>query len=269
MHKIIEGMESLAKDLGVKFNTDANVSKINVSDKKANSITVNGKAISFDAIISSADYEFTEQKLLDKEHRKYNQNYWNSRKMAPSSLIFYLGVKGSIPNLLHHNLFFDEDFNKHANEIYSNAKWPDKPLFYVCCPSKTDPLVAPPGYENLFILIPIAPGLEDTQALRDHYYQIVLNRIKMKTGFDVLSNVVYMRSYAPSNFIEDYNAFKGNAYGLANTLMQTANLKPSILSKKVKNLFYTGQLTVPGPGVPPSLISGKLAAKQVLNFFNS
>jgi phytoene desaturase len=269
MHKIIEGMESLAKELGVKFITNANVSKINVNDKKVGSITVNGQTISFDAIISSADYEFTEQKLLDKEHRKYNQNYWNSRKMAPSSLIFYVGVNGGIPNLLHHNLFFDEDFNKHADEIYTNAKWPDKPLFYVCCPSKTDPVVAPPGYENLFILIPIAPGLEDNQALRDHYYQIVLNRIKDKTGFDVASNVVYMRSYAPSNFVEDYNAFKGNAYGLANTLMQTANLKPSILSKKVKNLFYTGQLTVPGPGVPPSLISGKLAAEQVLNYFRT
>jgi len=269
MHKIIEGMHSLAKELGVNFITNADVNKINVKDAIANTIDVNQKQEGFDALISSADYEFTEQKLLSPEHRKYTADYWKSRKMAPSSLIFYMGVKGSIPNLLHHNLFFDEDFNHHADEIYTNAKWPDKPLFYVCCPSKTDPVVAPAGHENLFILIPIAPGLEDTQALRDHYYQIVLNRIKIKTGFDVASKVVYMRSYAPSNFIEDYNAFKGNAYGLANTLMQTANLKPSIRSKKVKNLFYTGQLTVPGPGVPPSLISGKLAAEQVLNFFQT
>ena len=269
MHKIIEGMESLAKELGVKFITNANVSKINVESTIAQSMLVNGQAQTFEAIISSADYQFTEQTLLNPEHRKYSPSYWNSRKMAPSSLIFYMGVKGNIPNLLHHNLFFDEDFNQHANDIYTKPKWPEKPLFYLCCPSKSDPLVAPKGCENLFVLIPLAPGLEDTQALRDHYYQIILKRIESRTNFSFENNVVYQRSYAPSNFIEDYNAFKGNAYGLANTLMQTANLKPSIRSKKVKNLFYTGQLTVPGPGVPPSLVSGKLAAEQVLNYFKN
>lgn len=269
MYKIIEGMHSLAKELGVEFVTNADVSKINVKQNMAHSLDVNQSKVEFDALISSADYAFTEQTLLSPEHRQYSPEYWNSRKMAPSSLIFYLGVKGTVPNLLHHNLFFDENFDQHGDEIYTNAKWPDKPLFYVCCPSKTDSGVAPANHENLFVLMPIAPGLKDTQALRDHYYQLILERIKTKTGFDVAANVVYMRSYAPSNFIEDYNAFKGNAYGLANTLMQTANLKPSIRSKKVKNLFYTGQLTVPGPGVPPALISGKLAAEQILNLFKN
>ncbi|WP_317899196.1 phytoene desaturase family protein [Aurantibacillus circumpalustris] len=266
MQKISHGMLNLAKELGVKFETGVDIQKITVEQSLAKSIFAEKEHNSFDALISSADYQFTEQKLLEPQNRRYSKHYWESRKMAPSCLIYYIGVKGRVDNLLHHNLFFDEDFGKHAKEIYSHPKWPDKPLFYVCCPSKTDTTVAPVGHENLFILIPVAPGLEDTQEIRDNYLKAVLIRLKEKTGFDVENNTVHLKSYAPSNFISDYNAYKGNAYGLANTLLQTAHLKPGIRSKKVKNLFYAGQLTVPGPGVPPSLISGKLAAEQVLNY---
>jgi len=267
MQKIAQGMHALALELGVKFETKMNISAISVENKLAKHIQTDTQTYDFDALVSSADYHFTEQTLLAKEHRKYDEKYWNSRKMAPSSLIFYIGVKGKIDNLLHHNLFFDEDFQVHSKEIYTTPKWPEKPLFYVCCPSKTDPEVAPENHENLFILMPIAPDLKDTPEIRDHYQKIILKRLKEKTGFDVEANLIHLKSYAPSNFISDYNAFKGNAYGLANTLLQTAHLKPSIRNKKVKNMFYTGQLTVPGPGVPPSIISGKLAAQQILNYF--
>lgn len=269
MQKIAEGMYQLAKELGVKFETGIDIKKINVANGLAKTITANTNYNSFKALISSADYHFTEQKLLDEDYRQYSEKYWDSRKMAPSCLIYYVGVKGKINNLLHHNLFFDADFGKHAKEIYSSAQWPDNPLFYVCCPSKTDSSVAPEGHENLFILIPVAPGLKDTEELRKKYFDIVNNRIQAKTGFTISENLVHFKSYAPSNFINDYNAFKGNAYGLANTLSQTAHLKPSIKNKKVKNLFYTGQLTVPGPGVPPALISGKLAADQIINYFKN
>jgi phytoene desaturase len=269
MQKIAEGMYTLAKELGVKFETGVDIKKINVEKNLAKTISANTNLNGFQALISSADYHFTEQVLLSEENRQYTANYWNSRKMAPSCLIYYIGVKGKINGLLHHNLFFDEDFGIHSHEIYTHPKWPEKPLFYVCCPSKTDPSVAPEGHENLFILIPVAPGLKDSEEIREKYFKIVNERLKAKTGFDVSQNMVHFKSYAPSNFIQDYNAFKGNAYGLANTLMQTAHLKPSIKSKKVKNLFYTGQLTVPGPGVPPALISGKLAADQILNYFKN
>lgn len=269
MQKIAEGMYKLALELGVKFETNVDIQKINVESGIAKTISATKNYNSFKALISSADYNFTEQKLLDPAFRMYNEKYWDSRKMAPSCLIYYIGVKGKIDNLLHHNLFFDEDFAKHSKEIYTTPKWPDKPLFYVCCPSKTDNSVAPEGHENLFILIPVAPGLTDSEEIRSKYFKIVNDRIKAKTGFDLSANLVHFRSYAPSNFVSDYNAFKGNAYGLANTLMQTAHLKPSIKNKKVKNLFYTGQLTVPGPGVPPSIISGKLAAEQILNYFKN
>lgn len=267
MQKIGQGMYELALELGVKFETGVDISKIVVENGLAKSLSAGKNYNGFDALVSSADYHFTEQKLLEPQYRRYDQKYWESRKMAPSCLIYYIGVKGKINNLLHHNLFFDADFNKHSHEIYTHPKWPDEPLFYVCCPSKTDASVAPKDCENLFILIPVAPGLTDSQEIRDAYLKKVFTRLKTKTSFDVEANMIHLKSYAPSNFIEDYNAFKGNAYGLANTLLQTAHLKPGIRSKKVKNLFYTGQLTVPGPGVPPALISGKLAAEQILNNF--
>jgi phytoene desaturase len=184
--------------------------------------------------------------------------------MAPSSLIFYLGVSKKLKNLQHHNLFFDEDFTQHAHEIYTQPQWPSKPLFYASCPSKTDVSVAPEGFENLFLLIPVAPDLVDTPEIREKYYEMVMNRLEKLTGQNIRESVIYKRSYAHHDFMEDYNAFKGNAYGLANTLFQTAILKPSLKNKKVKNLYYTGQLTVPGPGVPPSLISGQVVAAELM-----
>ncbi len=269
MQKIAEGMYSLASELGVKFVFNADIKKIHVTNMQAKTLEASTSYNSFQALISSADYHFTEQVLLSEEYRQYNPSYWEKRKMAPSCLLYYVGVKGKINDLLHHNLFFDADFKKHAAEIYTNPGWPQNPLFYVCCTSKTDNSVAPEGCENLFILIPVAPGLKDTEQIRSQYFELVCKRIQAKTGFEIQKNMLHFRSYAPLNFVEDYNAFKGNAYGLANTLLQTAHLKPSIKNKKVKNLFYTGQLTVPGPGVPPALISGKLAAEQVLNYFKN
>lgn len=269
MQKIAEAMRNLAEELGVNFKTGVGIKKIQVKEKLAINLLAQEEINGFQALVSSADYHFTEQKLLEAPYRQYSESYWNNRKMAPSSLIFYLGVKGKVPGILHHNLFFDEDFEQHAKDIYSKAAWPQKPLFYLCCPSKTDPEVAPEGHENLFVLIPIAPGLKEEKGIREKYFLLVNERIKMRCGFDLKANLVHYRDYGPEDFSRDYNSFKGNAYGLANTLNQTAHLKPSIRSKKVKNLFYTGQLTVPGPGVPPALISGKLAAEQVQNFFES
>ena len=221
-----------------------------------------------DVFIGAGDYHHIEQKLIDKEYRNYSEEYWDKRTMAPSSLLFYLGVDEKLKNLNHHNLFFDEDFSVHAKEIYDNPKWPSKPLFYVCAPSITDDTVAPEGKENLFILIPTAPGLKDSEEMREHYYELVMNRLERLTKQKIKDSVSYKRSYAHKDFINDYHAFKGNAYGLANTLKQTAILKPAMHSKKLKNLLFTGQLTVPGPGVPPSLISGQVVAKEIAKSIN-
>jgi phytoene desaturase len=264
MHGIVKGMVAVAEEKGVKIKLSEPVLRISVEGGIAKQIMTPNSIYDADLVIGAADYQHIESKLLDKQDRNYSEKYWNSRTMAPSSLLFYLGVNRRVEKLTHHNLFFDEDFNLHADEIYTNPKWPSKPLFYVSAPSKTDASVAPEGCENLFVLIPIAPDLEDNEEVREKYYNIVMERLEKYVGHDVRNHVVYKRSFAVSDFKDDYNSFRGNAYGLANTLMQTAFLKPSLKNKKVSNLYYTGQLTVPGPGVPPSLISGLVVAQQVI-----
>lgn len=264
MHKIIEAMVALAESLGVKFRFNSTVHEIIVEQNQVKGLRINNHEEDFEYVVAGADYHHVEQQLLPQPFRRYDQAYWDSRKLAPSSLIFYVGLNKKLTNLQHHNLFFDTDFGKHAEQIYGHPAWPDEPLFYVCCPSKTDDGVAPAGHENLFILMPSAPGLLDTEEIQKKFFNHIIGRLESLTGESIKENIVYYRHYGPTDFIKDYNAFKGNAYGLANTLMQTANLKPSIINKKVNNLFYTGQLTVPGPGVPPSIISGRVVAQQLI-----
>jgi phytoene desaturase len=268
MTKIPEAMTELALGLGVTIRCGAEVKKINVQNKRAQSIQVNNEVLEFDAVIAAGDYHHIETNLLDESHRKYSTNYWETRTMAPSSLIYYIGINKKIAGLLHHNLFFDRDFEVHASEIYDKPKWPSAPLFYACVPSKTDPEVAPEGSENIFILIPVAPGMESTEELREHYLKDCIERLERKTGESIAPHIVYKRSYAHEDFQRDYFSFKGNAYGLANTLRQTAFLKPRMKNNKVDNLYYAGQLTVPGPGVPPSIISGLVAANLCLKELN-
>ena len=263
MFKIVESMVSLAKELGVTFRFDQEVTRVEVINGQAKRVHTADATYETDALVVGADYHHFEQEVLSPEFRQYNKAYWDKRVMAPSSLLFYLGINKRLSNLRHHNLFFDEDFHQHAVEIYEKPQWPSNPLFYASVPSVTDPSVAPEGMENLFLLIPLAPGLEDTDALREKYYHIIMERLEQFTGENIREHVVYKRSYAHNDFIRDYHAFKGNAYGLANTLLQTAFLKPKMRSKKVRNLFYAGQLTTPGPGVPPSLISGQVVAREL------
>ncbi len=264
MFKIIEAMEQIAISLGVKIHTNAEVTHIDIQENNAKKVYSNAGDFSCDAVVGSADYHHLDSHVLPQKYRQYSPQYWASRKMAPSSLLYYLGVNKPLPNLLHHNLFFDTDFGKHAFEIYDKPQWPSKPLFYVSVPSKTDPTIAPLGQENVFILIPTAPGLIDTGDVQEKYFNIVLERLEQVAGVSFRENIVYRRDYAARNFIADYHAHKGNAYGLANTLLQTGPLKPAMHHRQVKNLLFTGQLTVPGPGVPPSIISGEVVAKELM-----
>jgi phytoene desaturase len=265
MHEIIKGMVKLAEEKGVKIHLGADVSHINVKNGIAKNVMLKtGETFEADVVVAGADYHHVDSKLLSPEYRNYDENYWDKRVMAPSSLLFYIGVDKKLENLTHHVLFFDEQMGPHADAIYKNPRWPEKPLFYLSAASKTDPSVAPEGKENLVILIPLAPDLEDGEEIREKYFHMVMDRLEKLTGQEIRSHIIYKRSYAHSDFKSDYNAFKGNAYGLANTLFQTAILKPSLKSKKVKNLYYTGQLTVPGPGVPPTIISGHVVAREVM-----
>ncbi len=263
MHKIVEAMGKLAVELGVQIKTDHAVTKIHSTNGKVSSVETNQGTFTGDVVIAGADYHHVETKLLDPADRNYSDAYWDKRVMAPSSLLYYVGLNKRIDGLLHHNLFFDTDFTPHAHNIYTDPAWPEDPLFYASLTSKTDPTVAPEGHENLFLLIPVAPGLEENEEIRTKYFDMIMARLESYTGQNIKDSMVYYRSFAHQDFVSDYNSFKGNAYGLANTLRQTAILKPSLKSKKLKNLYFTGQLTTPGPGVPPSLISGLVVADEV------
>ena len=261
---VVKAMVDLAEMKGVTFHYNANVEKIEIKHNEANALLVDGKLFPCDAIVAAADYHHVETKLLPAKFRNYTEEYWSKKTFAPSSLIFYLGFNRKIPSLQHHTLFFDEDLMLHSKEIYTDPQWPTKPLFYACCASRSDETIVPNGHESIFLLMPIAPGLLDTEEMREKYFQVIMKRLNEQCGEDLTPFIDYKKSYCVNDFIEDYNSYKGNAYGLANTLRQTAILKPKIRNKHLHNLFYAGQLTVPGPGVPPSIISGKIAAQQVI-----
>ena len=262
MYDVVQAMVDLAKSLGVKFKTNANIEKLVVENKKVVALINNGEIEYADIVLSGADYHHTET-LLDKKHRMYSEKYWNSRVFAPSSLLFYVGFNKKIENITHHALFFDVDFKQHAKDIYDQPKWPDNPLFYANFPSITDNTAAPEGMESGFFLIPLAPGIEDSEALREEYFDKIISRFESLTQQSIKNNIIFKDSFCKNDFVNEYNSYKGNAYGMANTLLQTAFLRPKLKSKKVTNLYFTGQLTVPGPGVPPALISGKLVAELI------
>lgn len=265
MHEIIKAMHMVALDLGVEFHTDTAVEKINIDNGVVSSLDTNKGVFKSKTVVAAADYNFVEQNLIPASFRQYDAAYWDKQILAPSSLIFYLGFNKKIKNLRHHNLFFDKDFKAFGEDIYDQPKWPEEPLFYACVPSKTDKSVSPDGCENVFLLMPVSPDIEGDNDIHNHYLNLMLDRISDFTGEEIKAeNIVFKRSFAHQEFKDRYHAFKGNAYGLANTLKQTAIFKPKMMNPKINNLVYAGQLTVPGPGVPPSLISGKLAAELTI-----
>ncbi len=263
MFKVVEAMVKLAEELGVEFIYNAEVSTINTDNNRVISVTASGKEYQTDYLVATGDYHHIEQQLLSPYYRKYTPRYWDKRVLSPSSLIYYLGFNTRIPEFQHHTLLFDEDFEGHADSIYSNPSWPENPSIYISCTSRTDTTVAPDGHENVMVLIPVAPGLDDSDNVREKYLNHVLMRLERYTGRKLSDKLVYSRSYAHKDFEMDYNAYKGNAYGLANTLLQTAFLKPKMRNPKINNLIFAGQLTVPGPGVPPAIISGEMAANEI------
>lgn len=269
MYSIVRGMVSLAEELGVSFYYNQEVREITVHHRKVRGVKTQDRVFEADVVVGGADYAWLEQQCLEESYRMYNPKYWNSRMMAPSSLLYYIGVNRKLDGLQHHTLFFDAPFQRHAKEIYEKPQWPTNPLFYSSCASITDPGAAPDGMENLVFLIPVASGLHDNTEIRQKYLEIILDRFKKLTGQDISSHMAVCNTFAGSDFIHDYHSFKGNAYGLANTIWQTAFLKPKMKSKKVENLYFTGQLTVPGPGVPPSIISGEVASRLINSQFSN
>ena len=264
MYSVVRAFEKLAIEMGVEIRTSSEVTGFTFSGKSISGVEVQGENIPCDVVVAGADYHHVDKVLLPPELSNYTDKYWNNRKMAPSSLLFYIGIDTKIKGMEHHSLYFDAPFDQHADAIYTNPRWPETPLYYVSNTSKTDPHAAPEGGEALTFLIPLAPDLEDTEELREQYFHKIMDRFEATMGCEIRSHIVVKRSYAMNDFVTDYHAFKGNAYGLANTLDQTAILKPSLKNKHLDNLYYTGQLTVPGPGVPPSIISGIVVANEIV-----
>ncbi len=263
MFSIGKSMYNLAIELGVSFTFNEEINSFDYEEKKIIAANTSQTKYTADYIICAADYQHFDQTILLPQYANYSKKYWESRTLAPSALIFYLGINKKINKLQHHNLFFDADFDKHAAEIYDKKTWPTSPLFYVCCPSKTDKNVAPEGHENLFVLMPCAVDIDDNEEIRKKYFDILMHRIEEYCGEEIKNHVVCNQSFAHKDFKSLYHSYRGNAYGLANTLRQTAVWKPKIINKKLKNLFFTGQLTVPGPGLPPAIISGKIVADYI------
>lgn len=268
MNEIVKAMVKTAENQGVQIHLDTEVNNIGIENGVVKMVRTNKGDYPAGLVIAGADYEHVDQHLINPPYQNYDKKYWDNRTLSPSCLIYYIGTNKKIAGIKHHNLFFDEDFEQHALDIYTDPKWPQNPLFYVCCPSKTDSGVAPEQGENLFFLMPVAPGLEDNDDTREKYFDLMISRFEAITGESIRDSIIVKRSYALNDFKADYHSFKGNAYGLANTLKQTAFLKPAMKARKIKNLLYTGQLTVPGPGVPPAIISGQVAAAEALKYLS-
>jgi phytoene desaturase len=262
MYSVVQAMVQVAKELGVQLELGQRVTPFDFQGADLSRVVTESGSFEADFVVGGADYAFIDQKLLPPSKRHYSPSYWASRKMAPSSILYYVGLDRKV-ELPHHALFFDAHFDTHADAIYTNPRWPEKPMFYVSAASQTDPHAAPEGCENLVILIPTAPGLEDTDEVLERYFNLVSERLIGHIGVDLREHLVIKKSYAYRDFVQDYNAHLGNAYGLANTLDQTAIFKPKLKAKRVQNLYYTGQLTTPGPGVPPCLISGEVVALEI------
>lgn len=263
MFEIAKAFTKIAEEQGVKIKLNEPVKKVNIDNGKINKVITKINTYEVDGVVNGADFNHFEQNILEKKYRMYDEKYWNSRVFAPTCLLFYLGVNKSLEGLEHHNLFFDTNFEEHSKDIYDRHTWPKEPLFYLSSTSKTEN-TAPEGYENIFILIPLSTEIKEDESIVEKYFNVVIDRVEKKIGQKFKENIIYKKVFSRNDFINDYNSFKGNAYGLANTLLQTGFLKPKMKNKNIRNLYYTGQLTVPGPGLPPSILSGKIVSKLLI-----
>ncbi len=265
MYAITESLCQLGKDLDVNYHYDADVSKILVNNGAAYGVVANGKTVAADLVISNADLHFTETKLLEQQHQSYSKRYWSKRKAGPSALLLYLGIKGSLPELEHHNLFFVKNWRANFDKIYKEKVWPKQASIYVSRTTATDPSTAPKGHENLFVLVPLPPGTTEADYNVDEYVDAYLAQLEEMSGIaDLRQRIVFKEIRTPDHFGLEFNAWQNTALGMSHTLRQTAFLRPSVKSKKVANLYYVGAGAQPGIGVPLCLISAQLVYKHLV-----
>ncbi len=263
--RVVDALMELGKENGVDYRFNSEVTGLDVKNRKVEKVTVGDEIIEPDLVVVNADYPHTEINLLDKRHQTYDENYWESRVIAPSALVLYIGLNKKLEKLDHHNLFLTKDWDQGFESVFNpeKAEWPETPSYYINVTSKTDPTVAPKSGETIFVLVPLAPDLTDTPELREEYYKKLVSHMEALTGESIIGNEVVKRIYCVNDYREDYNAYKGTALGLTHTLRQTALFRPSHKSKKVDNLYYTGHYTHPGIGMPMCLISSQVLSKTI------
>ena len=261
--KLVEAMQKVAEENGAEFIFNSPVTKINSDGGKVKGVSTEKQDYQADIVVCNADHAYADTNLLEKKNWSYSKRYWDSRKIAPSAYLLYLGLDKKIDSFIHHNLYFDNNWVNHFNQIFHKPEWPDNPSYYVSCTSKTDKGTAPKGHENMFVLVPVAAGLEDNQKIRDKYFTKILKHIEDLIGESIIDSIVLKRIFAHNDFTERYNAFKGTALGLAHTLRQTAVFRPQHESKKIKNLYYTGHYNHPGIGVPMVIISSQIISNMI------
>jgi phytoene desaturase len=270
MGEVVKALVNLAQAHGAHIVCNQQVQHIEVEKNMfASRVITDNETYDCDIVVVNADYHHAETALLDRQYISYDERYWRQRTMGPSAYLLYLGFDHSINGLLHHNLYLEPTWENHFNTIFRSHTWPREFSYYVSCPSKTDKSVAPAGSENVFVLIPVAPGLEDTEEIREHYCTKVFDHLEQLLNRSLRDHIVVKRMYAHRDFINDYNAYKGTALGMSHTLQQTAIFRPSHKSKKVKNLFYTGNYTHPGVGVPMVIISAQIVCERILKQYGA
>jgi len=269
MGKLVDAMVKIAQENNVEFIFNEPVEKIKVENKKAVGVEAKNTTYDADIVIMNADYAYADMNLIEPAYKSFSEKYWDKRKIAPSAYLLFLGLDKKLDSLIHHNLYFQPKWENHFQQIFQDPQWPDEPSYYVSCTSKTDPSVAPKGCENVFILVPVAPGLKDTDETRQKYFTKILRHLEKLTGEKIIDSIITKRIFAHNDFTERYNAYKGTALGLAHTLKQTAVFRPSHQSKKIKNLFFTGHYTHPGIGVPMVIISSQILADTIKKAYGS
>lgn len=267
IHEIVKVLATLGDKHGVTYRLNTEIAEIVTEQGRATGVRLaTGEFVAADLVVSNADIHHTETKLLQKsEDRQRSDAYWQKRTLAPSAFILYLGLKDKVPSLTHHNLLFSPDWSKNFSEIFDHPQWPSDPSLYVCAPSVTDPSVAPPGQENLFVLVPMAAGLSYTDDELKAYADKIL--LLMEAEMDIPNlreRIVYQRIFCTKDFSDRYYSYQGTALGLAHTLFQTAVFRPANASQRVKNLYYVGANTNPGIGMPMCLISAELVYKLLI-----
>ncbi|MCS7143131.1 MAG: phytoene desaturase family protein [Aigarchaeota archaeon] len=265
IRRVVEAIYGLARSYGVDFILGSEVKKIEVTGGRVRRVYADGHSLDADVVVVNGDYVYFETKLLDHAHRTYDSRYWERKTFTPSALLAFLGVRGEVDNLINHNVVLERDWSENFRQIFDDRspRWPDYASYYVHVPSKTDASAAPKDGEAVYLLIPVASGLEDGERERGRLFTNVLRDLERKTGDRIEDRIVVKRFFSVQDFSSRFNSYRGSALGLAHTLRQTAFWRPRHRSAKVKNLYYTGQYTHPGIGVPMVLISAEIVREKI------